>query len=246
MSGERDLRRLLAGLAPELVPGEYVITTSASAEGLHPFATIAEDEGLTLVLRREEADSAALPYEYVAARITLRVHSDLAAVGLTAAVSSALAAAGISCNVLAGLHHDRLLVPQDRAQEALTVLVELSRAAAGSAGTSAQARVRPAGPVQVEPATDADVPELATVLVDCVEGGASAASLPARRRLQRRCSGAPRSPRLAPGQRDSRPRGLSSASCSCTRRSCRTARTARTSRSCWCTARRAAVAWRRH
>jgi uncharacterized protein len=60
------------------------------------------------------------------------VHSALDAVGLTAAVSRALAAAGLSCNVLAGLHHDHLLVPAGRADEALAVLRELSRAAAAA------------------------------------------------------------------------------------------------------------------
>ncbi len=93
---------------------------------MQPFATVADSEGLTLVLTREQADSAGLPYDYLAARITLRVHSDLAAVGLTAAVSSALAAAGISCNVLAGYHHDHLLIPAERAQEALHILEQLT------------------------------------------------------------------------------------------------------------------------
>ena len=58
--------------------------------------------------------------------------SALDAVGLTAAVSRALADAGLSCNVLAGLHHDHLLVPAGRAEEALAVLRELSRAAAAA------------------------------------------------------------------------------------------------------------------
>jgi hypothetical protein len=55
------------------------------------------------------------------------VHSALDAVGLTAAVSTALADAGLSCNVIAGYHHDHLLVPADRVAEALAVLSDLSR-----------------------------------------------------------------------------------------------------------------------
>ena len=41
------------------------------------------------------------------------------AVGLTAAFSHALGEAGISCNVTAGYHHDHLLVPSARADEAV-------------------------------------------------------------------------------------------------------------------------------
>jgi hypothetical protein len=131
VSGERDLGRLLAGMRPVRVPGELVVTSVPGDDvpaGLRPFATIREDEGLTLVLARADADRAGLRYDYVAAQITLQVHSDLAAVGLTAAVSTALAAAAISCNVLAGAVHDHLLVPAERADEAISILEALSAA----------------------------------------------------------------------------------------------------------------------
>ncbi|MFD9976735.1 ACT domain-containing protein [Streptomyces sp. NPDC059017] len=132
MSPERDLGRLLTGMRPELNLGRYVFTTVTAAPppGLTPVVTVAEDEGLTLVVREEEADAAGLAHDYVAGWITLRVHSALDAVGLTAAVATALADAGISCNVVAGHHHDHLFVPYERADEALTLLQEL----AGRAG----------------------------------------------------------------------------------------------------------------
>lgn len=129
MSGQRDLRRLIAGMRPELLPGAYVFTTipdGAVPEQLRPFATVREDEGLTLVLTQHQADQAGLRYDYLLARITLRVHSDLAAVGLTAAVSSTLASAGISCNVIAGHHHDHLFVSHDRSLDALHLLEQLA------------------------------------------------------------------------------------------------------------------------
>ena len=59
---------------------------------------------------------------FVAAWLSLRVHSALDAVGLTAAVSRALADAGIACNVLAGFHHDHLLVPAARRADAIAAL----------------------------------------------------------------------------------------------------------------------------
>lgn len=131
MSGERDLDTLLATMRPKLVPGLLVVTRLAGTRpppDLHPFATVQEEEGLTLVLSREEADAAGLGYDLLTALITLRVHSDLAAVGLTAAVSGRLAEAGISCNVIAGYAHDHLLVPHDRADEALDLLEGLAAA----------------------------------------------------------------------------------------------------------------------
>jgi hypothetical protein len=73
-------------------------------------------------VHQEDADRLQLRYDFVAGWITLQVHSALAAVGLTAVVSTALADAGISCNVVAGYHHDHLLVPLERVDEALTVL----------------------------------------------------------------------------------------------------------------------------
>ncbi|MFI0713602.1 ACT domain-containing protein [Streptomyces inhibens] len=128
MTGERDLQVLLSDMRPELNEGRYVFTTVSGAlpEGLTPVVTVAEPEGHTLVVRQEEADRAGLAYDYVAGWITLRVHSALDAVGLTAAVATALAQAGLSCNVVAGFHHDHLFVPYDAADEALRLLGALA------------------------------------------------------------------------------------------------------------------------
>ena len=112
---------------PVRVRGEYVFVTSDAVPPASLYATIREAEGLTSVLERGDADRLGLAYDYVAGWITLQVHSDLAAVGLTAAVSTALAEAGISCNMLAGFHHDHLLVPIDGVDRALEVLTELSQ-----------------------------------------------------------------------------------------------------------------------
>ncbi|MFD6284870.1 ACT domain-containing protein [Streptomyces sp. NPDC060205] len=126
---ERDLGRLLSGMEPALHPGRWVFTTvpgSTAPPGLSPVVTVVEDEGLTLVVEQEAADRARLPYDYVAGWITLRIHSALDAVGLTAAVARALAAQGLSCNVVAGFHHDHLFVPHERAAEAVTLLEQLA------------------------------------------------------------------------------------------------------------------------
>lgn len=90
----------------------------------HALATFREDEGLSLIVPHEVAlanEIAADAY----ARITLRVHSALHGVGLTAAVSSALAEAGIACNMVAALRHDHAFVPAELGEEALTILKQL-------------------------------------------------------------------------------------------------------------------------
>jgi len=60
-------------------------------------------------------------------RITLTIHSALAAVGLMAAVSRALADAGIGCNPVAGYFHDHLFVPEGDLDRALEVLAAFAR-----------------------------------------------------------------------------------------------------------------------
>ncbi|MFB6983094.1 ACT domain-containing protein [Streptomyces scopuliridis] len=134
MSGESDLRKLLSGMRPQLNPGRYVFTTidgtGGVPSGVTPVVTVSEREGLTMVVRREEADTAGLPYDYVAGWITLRVHSALEAVGLTAAVARELADGGLSCNVVAGFHHDHLFVPYERSAEAIAALEDLARRSA--------------------------------------------------------------------------------------------------------------------
>jgi uncharacterized protein len=113
-------------LVPELYPEPYVYAVVAEVPGgIAPFAVIREDEGITVVLPRADADRAGLRYDYVAARISLRLGSDLAAVGLTATVSRVLAGAGISCNVIAGAAHDHLFTGWDRREEALALLSAL-------------------------------------------------------------------------------------------------------------------------
>lgn len=127
MAGELDLTTMLRTMEPTVRPGEYVVvSTPEPLAGLAVHASIVEDEGVTSVVRREDAEAHGLSYEFVAGWITLQVHSALEAVGLTAAFATAMAEAGLSCNVLAGAFHDHLLVPYERTDEAVGVLRDLS------------------------------------------------------------------------------------------------------------------------
>jgi hypothetical protein len=120
---ETTLKVLLRTMAPVLQPEPYGFAVWEGALPFQPFATVAEAEGLTVV-----APLALLGEGQPWARISLTVHSDLAAVGLTAAFATALGSEGISCNVIAGVHHDHLFVPWDRRQDAMSALKAPSRA----------------------------------------------------------------------------------------------------------------------
>lgn len=128
MTAEKDLSTLLATMRPERRDGEFVYALWPHGKPLAGAiaAAVREAEGLTVVLPRAEAERLEMSYDFVGAWITLQVHSALEAVGLTAAVSAALTEAKISCNVLAGFHHDHILVPVVDADRALEVLHELA------------------------------------------------------------------------------------------------------------------------
>ena len=127
----RDLDRLLASLDPALVPGLLAYAAlppdAGVPAGLEPFALLREDEGTTVIAAPAALRDAGLEPVFPCRRIVLRVRSALEAVGLTAAVASALAEAGIPCNVVAAFHHDHLLVPAERADEALARLRTMVR-----------------------------------------------------------------------------------------------------------------------
>jgi len=127
MAGETDLRRMLRGMNPELHPEPYGIVVGTGAPVAGVFAMIAEAEGTTLVAAADVLRAAGFVLPEVWARISLRLHSDLAAVGLTAAFSTALAQQGISANVIAGYHHDHVLVQWDRRAAAMDALLGLAR-----------------------------------------------------------------------------------------------------------------------
>ena len=127
MTGETNLDTLLKDLRPSLSSVLYVFCTVEGGRygdlpHTEPLASIREDEGLTLVLPKDQADGAELAYEGIFRCITLTVYSSLEAVGLTAAVARVLAEHGICANVLAGYHHDHVLVPEARAEDALALL----------------------------------------------------------------------------------------------------------------------------
>jgi hypothetical protein len=137
MTAVSHLPTLLAMMQPVLGADRFVFCTLPSGgwtevAALDPVAVVREAEALTVVVSLATAQAHGLVTEPAMRMITLGVHSDLEAVGLTAAFATALAEAGISANVVAGYYHDHIFVPDCQSQEAMSALEALqARSAQG-------------------------------------------------------------------------------------------------------------------
>lgn len=125
MKGETNLTKLIQNMNPILNDGDYVFCTILDLSNIQidlVIGTFREIEGWTIILSKMEADKLNLSYDYIAAWITLEIHSALDAVGLTAAFAGALGKNGISANVVAGYYHDHIFVAKKDKWKALEVL----------------------------------------------------------------------------------------------------------------------------
>lgn len=120
-----NLEIMLASLDVERRPGVFTfVAVDVPTPGLLAAAhgMVKEGTSTTLVLPVESAKRAGLPVVVEMAWLSLTVQSSLEAVGLTAAFAKILGDEDISCNVLAGYHHDHILVPVGRANDAIAAL----------------------------------------------------------------------------------------------------------------------------
>lgn len=128
MTGETRFPNILARIDVDVRPGTYTLISrrapDAAADAVAE-ARIAEAEGITYVVPEAFARAQGEPPGFVASWLTLRVHTALNAVGVTASVSGVLAERGIACNVLAGRYHDHLLVPAERRDDAMAAIRSL-------------------------------------------------------------------------------------------------------------------------
>jgi len=130
MSGITDLSTLLKTMKPAHNPGDFVFcqTDDPGKLALDDIILLfKEKEAWTVILNRQKADILDLSYSFVAAWITLTVHSSLEAVGLTAAFARALADHNISCNVVAAYYHDHIFVDKKDIDRAMSILQQLSQ-----------------------------------------------------------------------------------------------------------------------
>ncbi len=130
MPGEKNIKKLLKNMTPTLCKQEYVfVTTNKKIDEiilLNPLCTFMEEEGLTIILEKNMAISNGLKFDGIFNKITLKVHSSLDAVGLTAAVATKLKDYNISTNVVAAYYHDHIFVQSNLSEKALNCLNELT------------------------------------------------------------------------------------------------------------------------
>ncbi|WP_282160358.1 ACT domain-containing protein [Ulvibacterium marinum] len=116
-------------MEPQLNNGEYVfvsISDSFNINSRDTIASIKEEEGTTIILKKNSAERLGFSTDFVSSWITLNVHSSLEAVGLTSAFSTELTKSDISCNVVAGYHHDHIFVNYKDAKRALKILRKMA------------------------------------------------------------------------------------------------------------------------
>ena len=131
MTGETDLATMLRLLDPALDETEYGFGILAPGATLRvpvePLGLFREDEGMPVIAAADALAVAGIEQSRGWARIVLRVHSSLEAVGLTAAVAGALAERGISANIVAAYRHDHVFVPWERRRDALEALQDCAK-----------------------------------------------------------------------------------------------------------------------
>ena len=117
-------------MKPKLNAGDFVFCSLKDLSKIDSSDIISvfkEQEGITIIIKQELADRLNLEYSFIAAWITLTVHSSLEAIGLTSSFSAALTAGGISCNVIAAFYHDHVFVNKKDAMKAMEILNKFSQ-----------------------------------------------------------------------------------------------------------------------
>lgn len=129
MSPERNLAILLRDMAPTLMLPHYVFCTFADLrlpDGADAICLFREAEELTEIIEKSTDEALRLTWSFEARLITLKICSDLTAVGFLSAICTSLARAGIPCNAVSAYYHDHLFVPVSPAMQAMDVLHSLT------------------------------------------------------------------------------------------------------------------------
>ena len=130
MAGETNLDKLIQSITVVLHDDVYVFVTlppDAPSVPVKPRMMFQETEGTTLILRKAEAETCGLPFEFPCRMITLNIHSSLEAVGFMARIATELSKHDMGVNPVSGFFHDHLFVPDGREDDAVSALENLAR-----------------------------------------------------------------------------------------------------------------------
>ena len=124
--GETDLQSLFKQMQPVL-DDEQMVFCSLPTDEAEKYLTSCqgyyrEQEGVSLILNKHQADLDNLTYGPVFRRISLMVYSSLEAVGFLSRITEILSAQGISVNVVSGYFHDHLYINVKEAENAVMIL----------------------------------------------------------------------------------------------------------------------------
>jgi hypothetical protein len=117
-------------MSPTLTEGQFVFCSISrerrKALKPEPLYEFHEAEGVTVVLRLQDAVREKIDGEFLSRLIRLDVtpHSD--AVGMLSVISTRLATHGVSIQPVAGVHHGYLFVPEARGEESVKILESLA------------------------------------------------------------------------------------------------------------------------
>lgn len=132
MSNPSSLQEVLQNLDPVISQHTYVyvgVTNQSLLKvlGYDPIAFYKENAGITLILRKEEADNNLLTYTHEYCKIDLNAPFHIDCTGLTAILSSSLAKAGVAIRPYQTAYSRSLFVKKDDAHTALEILISLQK-----------------------------------------------------------------------------------------------------------------------
>lgn len=131
---------MLRQMVPARRPGLFVFATGVDALADRAVGSLAEEEGLSLILPLDVARAHGVAGEPMAC-IALNLGASLTGVELTGAAAAALGAEGIPARVVAAFHRDHVFVPAAMADRALAALRRRAEVpAAGQRWDAAQYR----------------------------------------------------------------------------------------------------------
>lgn len=132
MTKSSDLQEVLQNINPVLSAHTFVYVAVANQSllkvlGYDPIAFYKEKAGITLVLRKEEADNNFLVYDQEYSMIDLNAPDASNCTGLIAIISSALAKAGISLRPIQTAYSRLIFVHKEDAHTAIEILSSLQK-----------------------------------------------------------------------------------------------------------------------